>query len=423
MAKSPPQTPSPLFPMNAITSRHTRSVGPGALQAEVGRDGVAGHITQTAPSAPGIEISVIMPTVFWSGTVERCGRRVLSILDSANVPTEVVFVFDGSPPPPPAWLDHPKVTIVATGTCSGPAIARNLAAQAARGKVLFFVDADVELATDAIARVRDAFDADPDLVSVFGAYDDDPADKGVVSTFRNLLHHHTHVAHPGRAGTFWSGCGAIRTPVFLDIGGFDESYAYPSVEDIELGMRIASNGGRIAIDPRLQCKHLKRWTLASMIVTDIVHRARPWTHLIMTSHHLPTTLNLDWRGRLSGACSVLLVGSLAATAFAPIVPWTAWTAWASWAAWAAIGLALVVIAMNHDFYRLCLKKRGVLFAVMSFVLHVLYFFYASITFGTVVLYELWFGSGRSSAYRPLLPLQQSPIPSRAAPSLASTAAR
>ncbi|NQW47327.1 MAG: hypothetical protein HQ464_06110, partial [Planctomycetes bacterium] len=112
--------------------------------------------------------------------------------------------------------------------------------------------------------------------------------------------------------------------------------------------------------------------------------------------------------------------SLAATAFAPIV---AWVPWAAWAAWAAIGLALVVIAMNHDFYRLCLRKRGVLFAVMSFALHVLYFFYASITFGTVVLYELWFGSGRSSAYRPLLPLPQSPIPSRAAPSLASTAAR
>jgi GT2 family glycosyltransferase len=327
--------------------------------------------------SPTLEISVIMPTVHWSGTFERCARRVLSLMDAMPTTVEVVFAFDGAAPPVPDWLDRPGVKVVTTGVRSGPAVARNLAAQAASGSVLFFVDADVELAADAIQHVHAAFEADPDLVGLFGAYDDEPSADGVASTFRNLLHHHTHVSHPGSAGTFWSGCGAIRTAAFVDVGGFDETFAYPSVEDIELGMRIVANGGRIVLTPAVQCKHLKQWTLASMVFTDIVHRAKPWTHLIMNSHHLPVALNLDWRGRLSGVCSVLLAVCLAAAVFVPA------------ALWVALACGLAVVGMNRNFYGLCLRKRGIGFAVAAMGLHWLYFVYSSLTFGFVTLYETW----------------------------------
>lgn len=338
-----------------------------------------------AQNARQIDLSVIMPTIFWTGTFERCARRVLSLLDETTANAEVVFVFDGSPPPAPAWLDRPGVTIVKTGSRSGPAIARNLAAESARGEVLFFVDADVELAADAIDRVHAAFAADPDLVGLFGAYDDEPAAVSLTSTFRNLLHHHTHVSNPGTAGTFWSGCGAMRTTAFLDVDGFDEKFAYPSVEDIELGMRVTANGGKILLAPDVRCKHLKHWTLASMVITDIVHRATPWTRLIINSRGLPATLNLDWRGRLSGICSVLLAACLVVAGFAPV------------ALWAALACGLVVVALNSGFYGLCARKRGVGFAVASFALHWLYFVYSSLTFGVVTLHELWLRSRRSAA--------------------------
>lgn len=337
-----------------------------------------------ARNARQIDLSVIMPTIFWSGTFERCARRVLSLLDETTANAEVVFVFDGSPPATPAWLARPDVRIVKTGTRSGPAVARNLAAESARGEILFFVDADVELAADTIDRVHAAFAADPDLVGLFGAYDDEPAAVGLASTFRNLLHHHTHVCNPGTAGTFWSGCGAMRTTAFLDVGGFDEKYAYPSVEDIELGMRVAANGGKILLAPEVRCKHLKQWTLASMVVTDIVHRATPWTRLIMNSRELPATLNLDWRGRLSGICSVLLAACLAVAVFMPV------------ALWAALACGLVVVTLNSGFYGLCARKRGVGFAVASFALHWTYFVYSSLTFGAVTLHELWLRSRQSA---------------------------
>jgi hypothetical protein len=332
-----------------------------------------------------VDISVIMPTLFWSGTFDRCSRRLLAVVDSGKISAEVVVAFDGHATSPPSWLDRPGVTVVQTGKRSGPAAARNRAAQVASGRILLFVDADVELAADAIDRVHAAFEADPDLVGLFGTYDDEPPGHGVASHFRNLLHHHTHTSHPGKAGTFWSGCGAIRTTEFLDIGGFDETYASPCVEDIELGMRIAATGGKIVLDPALQCKHLKQWTMASMVVADVVHRAAPWTRLIMNSRNLPATLNIDWRGRLSGICSVLLLVCLAVAPFA------------SPAAWAAVACGLAVIGMNFDFYRLCATKRGVGFAVSAMALHWLYFVYASLTFAVVAAHELWLGLGRSTA--------------------------
>jgi hypothetical protein len=332
-----------------------------------------------------------MPTVFWSGTFDRCGRRVLSMMEeameAAKLATEVIFVFDGAAPPAPAWLDRPGVTVVKTGTRSGPSAARNAAARAASGRILLFVDADVELAADAVDRIHTAFESDPDLVALFGTYDDEPPGLSVTSNFRNLLHHHTHASHPGEASTFWSGCGAIRAAAFHDIGGFDDTYDRPCIEDIELGMRIAGNGGRIVLDPDLRCKHLKQWTLTSMVFTDVVHRATPWTRLIVRNGRMPGTLNLDWRGRISGVLSIAVLASVAATPFAPS------------AAWISLACGLTVIALNVDFYRLCAEKRGLGFAVSAIALHWLYFAYSSITFGVVAAHECWLWLSRPSERR------------------------
>ena len=328
-------------------------------------------------------VSLIMPTTSWTGMFEPCGRPALALCEAicSEWPgaAQLVIAFDGVAPAIPAWLDRPCVKVVQTGQRSGPAVARNQGAAASRGELLFFVDGDVKLAGDALDRVLHAFAEDPELIALFGSYDDEPADPGAVSQFRNLLHHHTHTTHPGKAGTFWSGCGAIRTAAFLDVGGFDERFSVPCVEDIELGMRIAANGGRILLDPTLQCKHLKRWTLSSMVITDIFSRAKPWTQLLLASGDLPASLNIDWQGRVSGICSLTLVAALLAAIFWPQ------------ALVVAAGCLAGLIFLNGSFYRLCLAKRGIAFAGVSLALHVLYFCYASLTFGVVSLQTKLFG--------------------------------
>jgi len=330
------------------------------------------------PPRPGDapEISVIMPTTSWAGVFEPCARRVLDMLDAAPCAAEFVVVYDGVMPEPPGWLCRPSVRILTTRDVRGPAAARNLGADQARGSVLFFVDADVELATDALGRVHGTLACDDAPIAMFGAYDDAPTDRRTVSRFRNLLHHHTHVTHAGDAGTFWAGCGAVRAAQFHDVGGFDETYARPSIEDVELGTRIAASGGRIVLDPLLQGKHHKAWSLWSMVATDVSCRAIPWTRLILAHRHLPATLNTDWPSRASGVLAIAAV----AAALAAVHP-----AWSTSGLLTALACVAGVVALNAGFYRLCMRRYGAAFAAAAVGLHLLFFCYSSLAFGGVAL--------------------------------------
>jgi len=317
-------------------------------------------------------VSVVMPTTDYDEPFAACARRVIDTL-RPELDDEFLVVFDGEPGSAPGWLERAGATLMSTGRRSGPAAARNLAAESAGGDVILFVDADVELALDALERVRATFDADPDLCGVFGAYDAAPVAPGLVSRFRNLLHHHTHACHAGPAETFWSGCGAMRTRAFLDLGGFDARYREPSIEDIELGSRVVAAGGRLTLDPAIACTHHKRWTLGSMVFTDIFRRAVPWTRHMLATGSSTTRLNLDWRSRASGACAVL---AGAAALAAPFLPW---------AVVPLLACLVAIFLVNRDFYSLCARRGGPIFAAGCFVLHWLYFAYATLTFAVVTI--------------------------------------
>ncbi|MBI3760238.1 MAG: glycosyltransferase family 2 protein [Chloroflexi bacterium] len=139
----------------------------------------------------------------------------------------------------------------------GPCVARNLGARVARGEALFFIDADVAVRPDTVGRVVRAFAADPDLVAAFGSYDERPSDPGFISQYKNLFHHYVHQHARAEASTFWAGCGAIRRSAFFALGGFDEAnYRRPSIEDIDLGYRLARRGAKIRVCGRTKAHGL-----------------------------------------------------------------------------------------------------------------------------------------------------------------------
>jgi GT2 family glycosyltransferase len=284
-------------------------------------------------------------------------------------PLETIVVADGDSDGSWRVAEEFGATVIRLPNPRGPAGARNAGAGVAKGDILFFVDADVAICSDALAQVAAAFQSEPDLAALFGSYDEQPGATNFLSQYRNLFHHLVHQQAREDAVTFFGACGAIRREVFLSLGGFDqERYRHPCVEDIELGYRLKRAGHRIRLCKGLQVKHLKKWTAGGLLKADFFYRALPWTELILQEGRFVNDLNLRLSSRVSVALAhsflLSLVGSL----------W--WTGFLLMAA----GFVSALLLINAPVYRFFYRKRGLRFMLGVFPWHLLYFFYCGLAF-------------------------------------------
>ena len=252
----------------------------------------------------GCTISVIIPAHDASSHLAAC---LQALQNATEIPLETLVVDDCSTDDTRAIAESFGVSVRSTKRRMGPAFARNLAAAAATGDVLFFLDADVCVHTDTLSRITHSLDADPELDALIGSYDNQPGAPDFISQYRNLMHAFVHQTGAKRASTFWSGCGAIRRHVFLEHSGFSVEYRRPAIEDIELGYRLNRAGCKILLDREILVTHLKKWTFWGLVKTDIMDRGIPWTELTLRDHHMPNDLNLQVSQRISVALVFILV--------------------------------------------------------------------------------------------------------------------
>lgn len=210
---------------------------------------------------------------------------------------------------------------------------------------------------------------------MFGSYDDAPGAENFIAQYKGLLNHFVHQNAGVEAATFWTGLGAIRKDILLKLGGFDETQR---LEDVELGYRMRAGEHRIGIRRSLLGKHLKRWTAASLIRSDVFDRAVPWTLLMLRYPQVEHRLNVDRANQLSLLCMVVLCVSSEVAWWAPAA--------------AVVGMLLSASALlwlNRRLYGFFLRRRGGLFLGGAIAWHWLYFLYGGIAFGCgVVLHFL-----------------------------------
>jgi GT2 family glycosyltransferase len=248
-------------------------------------------------------VSVIVPIYAQDDTgvaLLQCALRALK--SSTFNDFELIVADDGSPLAKEiaAAVHEAGATLIRLDRRSGPATARNAGARIAASNLLIFLDADTSVHPDTVDRLVKKMTEHPGLDAAIGSYDRAPSAPGTVSRFRNLMHSFVHHNSNRRAGAFWTGCGVVRRSRFEALGGFDESYSRPSIEDVEFGFRLRAAGGLIELDPEIQVTHHKRWTLRSMVHADFFLRAVPWARFVQPTR-MPADLNFKMSDRISVA--------------------------------------------------------------------------------------------------------------------------
>lgn len=318
-------------------------------------------------TTPLVRLSVIVPAHQGASILPKS----LGALVQSDLPRdkwELIVVDDASTDGTALVASRYADTVVTLGRKpQGPSYARNRGVEVARGEVVVFIDADVCVHRETLGRFARIFSENPGFSAVFGSYDATPPAPGLVSQYRNLLHHWVHQQNGGDAETFWAGCGAIRREVFVEAGMYDEwHFSRPQIEDIELGHRLKSLGHRITLDPSIQATHLKRWTLRNMIATDFRDRGVPWTRLLIQRRIVAQSqpLNLRLIERVNTVLVWLGAVAVIVAAVAGDVRWLGATA----------VLWLLVLWFNRHLYAFFRQERGVWFACRAIPLHLIYYF-------------------------------------------------
>jgi len=303
---------------------------------------------------------VVVPIYNSSATLEACIEALTEAMGPAD---EIIVVDDGSTDGgsrclPSRLADHIVEIVCPTNIGRGPA--RNLGADTARGDVLVFVDSDVAVHPDALEQLRQWFADSDDHIAAIGSYDDRPAAPGLVSQYRNLLHHFTHHTRGATATHFWTGLGAVRRKEFEQLGGLDSTTWARNMEDVEFGHRIVDAGHRIDVLPNVQGSHHKSLTLSSMARIDLFDRSIPWSTLMLRRHLRRDPFVVSTTSAAASVAATVAMGALVVAPF-------------SRRGRLVLGAATAVfLAVNARLFGFFARVRGVGFAVMAAPLHVVH---------------------------------------------------
>jgi len=198
-----------------------------------------------------IKASVIVITYNGRQHLDACFK---SLGKQSAEPYETMLIDNGSQDGSADFVrgNFPRVRVIESQTNLGFAGGNNLAAKEATGDVLVFLNDDTEVDPDWLERLLSPFDSDP-RVAIVGCKMIDYFSRGTeVRVICDLFGSAINYAVPrtpnsdGYEDVFYvpGFALAIRTPVFRDVGGFDDSY-FMFAEDVDLDWRVLLAGHRM----------------------------------------------------------------------------------------------------------------------------------------------------------------------------------
>jgi GT2 family glycosyltransferase len=248
-------------------------------------------------------VSVLVASDRVAGSLPAC---LASLAAQRDAPAFEVLVASASAPEPPGAL--PVRWIEAADR--NPARRRNMAARAAAGRILAFIDDDAQAEPDWIARGCLALDR----CDLAGGPDLGPAAAPSSERLSDLLlatpwigsgvpaHERAPRGGPVRSPHDVALCNLfVRRQLFEQLGGFDESFGYIG-EDTDLVRRALAAGAAAELDPTARVRHRRRRFPGAYL-------AQRWRYRVKTGRLLVERPGLHARGRV---LTFLTAGFLAA---------------------------------------------------------------------------------------------------------------
>lgn len=250
-----------------------------------------------------MEVSIVVPTHGRPEHLRACLKWVAR-LEFPRSDFEVVVVDDGSPEAMDSVVGpfgkRLNLTLVRKDN-GGPASARNLGAEAARGCYLAFLDDDCRPAKKWLRTIAQSLSRHPqDMV---GGHTVNRLSRNPYSTASQFLvdivyKHFNSAESPN--GFFTSNNLALNAELFRHVGGFDSRFALAAAEDREFCERWLALGYRLRYVPESVIYHLHRLNFGSFMKQHLNYgRGASLYHAIRSQRgHRSLKVDLEFHGQL-----------------------------------------------------------------------------------------------------------------------------
>lgn len=197
-------------------------------------------------------VSVVIPARDSAIILPEC-LLALRAQDFPGDRYEVIVVDDGSSDETAVIAAEMGARVVSIPP-SGPAAARNRGVQEAEGDPILFTDADCVPDSGWIRALVDAFE-DLEVAAAKGTYRSGQTSWTARFVQAEYESRYRHMSGRERIDFVDTYSAAYRRIDFESVGGFDESFPSPSVEDQELSFRLSRMGARMVFCPRAIVGH------------------------------------------------------------------------------------------------------------------------------------------------------------------------
>ena len=214
-------------------------------------------------SQPSDNISVVIPAASAPDVFREC---LQSVCFNSVRPSEVLIIDDAMDDKARDICRAFNVSVL-KNPGKGVSAARNYGASRATGDIILFMDTDVIVPEHALATIKSLMKIS-DVQGLVGVQSLNVRYRNFYSRYKNQWMRFTYRRLRNDIHLFYTSFAVIRRQVFLAIGGFDENYRMPSIEDTAFGAVLGREGIRIRPTPEIEVEHVKHYSLRSVLKTD-----------------------------------------------------------------------------------------------------------------------------------------------------------